>query len=133
MLRETVELARRIVEAAVDLPSEQVSVGPALVAGHFWRHRRWNCVVAVDGELLAAIHVVHIPAGRFSEKTLLSVTDRLLAQATDASKAATTELLRPWLGAVVVIERDAFWNEARLVTGEVLKSTPTTQPAVAFG
>jgi hypothetical protein len=118
-LREAAERARRIVESAAYLPSERVTVGPALIAGHFQKRRRWNCVVAVDGSPLAAIQVVHIPAEKLSEKTLLSVTNRLLAQAIDASKAATTELLRPWLGAVVVIDSDAFWNEAMLVTGDV--------------
>ncbi len=118
VLRETAERVRRIVQTTAGLASERVTVGPALVAGHFRRRRRWNCVVAIDGSPLAAIHAVHIPTDGLSETTLLSVTDRLLAQAIDASKAATTELVRPWLGAVVVIDSDAFWNEVALVTGD---------------
>jgi hypothetical protein len=118
-LREAAERARRMVESAGGLPSERVTVGPALIAGHFQKRRRWNCVVAVDGSPLAAIQVVHIPAEKLSEKTLLSVTNRLLAQAIDASKAATPELLRPWLGAIVVIDNARFWNEDTLIIGDV--------------
>lgn len=113
-----VDRVHDVVVAATGLASERVIVGPALVAGHFRARRRWNCVVRIERAQLAAIHVVHVPAASASERVLRRVTDDVLCRAIDASKAATADPLRPWLGAVVVIDDDPFWHESTLVTGE---------------
>lgn len=109
---------RQIVEAATDLQPDRIAVGPALVAGHFRHRRRWNCVVRIDEVQLAAIHIVHVPVRSASERVLRRVADDVLTRAMDASKAATEDLLRPWLGVFVVID-DPFWHESTLVTGDV--------------
>jgi hypothetical protein len=107
------------VESAIDVPTGYITVGPALVAGYFCHGRRWNSVVKIDGSLLAAIHVVHVPANGLSEQVLVRVTDDLLARAVDSSQAATGQLLRQWLGVVVVIEDSAFWHEPPVDDGNV--------------
>ena len=110
---------RQTVESAIDVPTGYITVGPALVAGYFRHARRWNRVVKIDGSLFAAIHVVQVPANGLSEKVLLRLTDELLARVIDASRAATEQPLRQWLGVVVVIEDSPYWHESTVDTSDV--------------
>ncbi len=89
VITATVDRMRWVVQEATDMRPERITVGPALVAGHFRHRRRWNCVVQVDDAQLAAIHIVHVPVRSASERVLRRVADDVLTRAIDASKAAT--------------------------------------------
>lgn len=119
VITATVDRVRRVVQAATDVPPERITVGPALVAGHFRARRRWNCVVKIDGAQLAAVHIAHVPARSANERVLRRIADDVLTRALDASKATTEDPLRPWLGVIVIIDDDPFWHESTLVTGDL--------------
>ena len=98
-----------VIEAGLD--SSNLQIGEGQVVGQFRPPRTWNCVATMGPELLAAIHVVRVPASKASQRTLVALTDELLGRALDASTANETERLRPWLGYLLVLENRDFWAE----------------------
>jgi hypothetical protein len=118
-----VEAARQSVRTTItNVLSRDVAdidARPAIVAGHYRRGRRWNCMVDMDGRPLAAVHIVAVPAKQLSERLLLTLTDEMLGRALDASKARTTDdELRSWLGHVLLIEDHPFWHELTTITDD---------------